>query len=74
MCKIWQRQSFEAAIKWVGIDKDGLAMATILMATLMIGLLGVNSLYALTQEVSKDIVLLTMLGLETLEKKQLYRG
>ncbi len=72
--QFWQRFKLGEALEAVGVFKGGLPLGHILLVVMMFGLLNAASLAQVVQEVNQDAVLRAILGLETLEVKQVYRG
>jgi len=73
--RFWEALHLDAALERVGISKQGgLAVGCILLVVLLFGIMNVESLTALAAEVSQDLALCAILGIQTLEHKMLYRA
>ena len=72
--KFWDKLGLDKALEKAGIVKDGLPFSSIFMVVLAMGITGASSLYNLIDVIPKDAALMAMLGLQSLEEKQLYRG
>lgn len=72
--QFWDKLGLDKALETVGIVKAGLPFSTIFIVVLLMGIMGATSLYNLIELVPQDGALMTMLALEGLEEKQLYRG
>ena len=73
--KFWQRFRLGEHLGWVGVGKErGLALAHVLLIVMLFGLTNASSLANLVEEVNQDVVLCSILGIEGVEEKQLYRG
>jgi len=70
----WDKLGLDQALEKVGIVKDGLPFSTIFIVVLLMGIMGATSLHNLIDIVPQDATLMTVLALEGLEEKQLYRG
>ncbi len=74
MQQIWEKLGLEAAMTRLGIMKDGLPLSTIFLVTLLMGVVGATSLNNMTTLLPHDAALMTMLAVDALDEKQLYRG
>jgi hypothetical protein len=72
--QIWEKLGLEAAMNRLGIVKDGLPLSTIFLVTLLMGVVGATSLNNTTTLLPHDAALMTMLAIDALDEKQLYRG
>jgi len=72
--KFWDKLGLDQALETAGIVKDGLPFANIFMVVLVMGITGATSLFNLIEVIPQDAALMAMLGLKSLEEKQLYRG
>ena len=72
--EIWNKLRLDEALEKVGIEKEGIPLSTIFLVVLLMGIIGASSLYQLVELVPQDAALWVMLGIESLEEKQLYRG
>jgi hypothetical protein len=72
--QFWNKLGLDKALEKVGIVKDGLPISTIFIVVLLMGIMGAASLHNLIDIVPQDAALMAMLGLDSLEEKQLYRG
>lgn len=72
--QFWNKLGLDKALEKVGLVKEGLPISTIFMVVLLMGIMGASSLHNLIEIVPQDAALMTMLALDSLEEKQLYRG
>lgn len=72
--QIWEKLGLEAAMTRLGIVKGGLPLSTIFLITLLMGVVGATSLHNTTTLLPHDAALMTMLVIDALDEKQLYRG
>jgi hypothetical protein len=72
--RFWEQFKLGEALEAIGAVKDGLPLGHILLLVMLFGLLNASSLAGLVQEVNQDTVLGTILDLELLDEKQVYRG
>ena len=72
--QIWHNLELDNALSEVGIDKDGLAMSSIFMLVIMMGIMNAASLNALSEKVGDDQTLKDIFKLEKLDEKILYRA
>ncbi len=72
--QIWEKLGLEAAMNRLGIVKGGLPLSTIFLVALLMGVVGAASLNGMTTLLPHDAALMTMLAIDILDEKQLYRG
>lgn len=72
--QFWNKLGLDKALEKVGIVKDGLPLSAIFIVVLLMGIMDASSLHNLIGIVPQDAALMTMLALDSLEEKQLYRG
>lgn len=72
--QFWEKLKLDKALEKAGIVKGGISFSAIFIVVLLMGIVGAASLHNLIELIPRDAALMTMLALESLEEKQLYRG
>lgn len=72
--RFWEALHLDEALERVDITKcGGLAVGSILLVVMLLGVMSVTSLSALAGAVGQDLALCAVLGIQALEHKMLYR-
>jgi hypothetical protein len=72
--QFWKRFKLSEHLEKIGIVKDGLPLGHIMLIVMLFGLLNASSLADVVTQVNQDVVSCSILDIDQLEVKQLYRG